>query len=132
MKYYVYLADDNKTICSVSCDKTDNSIEIDTDKPIEDLAFGGYEYVNGELIKNNEKYNEFKSNEIRVLRDEICFPIIDRGKLWYDTLADWQLEELNNWYHAYLDLPNTYAEKKARGEVFNIEDIIPENPKWLK
>lgn len=117
MKYYVILADDNKTITAVYQDNVDGTIEIDTDKPIEDLAFGGYEYVNGELIENEQKHNELKMNEIRVLRDEICFPIINRGELWYNTLADWQIEELNNWYRAWLDAPET--------------KVIPEKPTWL-
>lgn len=117
MKYYVYLADDNKTICSVSCDKIDNSIEIDTEIPIDDLSFGGYEYVDGQIVKNDERYNEFKSNEIRELREDVCFPIINRGELWYRTLTDEQVEELNQWYVNWLDAPQTKN--------------IPEKPTWL-
>ena len=118
MKYYVYLADDNKTICSVSYDKMDDSIEIDTEIPSDDLAFSGYQYINGQLVKNDKNYNEYKLNEIRELRDEICFPIINRGELWYNTLTSKQLEELNVWYRDWLDATQT--------------KVIPEKPNWLK
>lgn len=57
-------------------------------------------------------------NQLRARREEECFVIINRGQLWYDTLTDWQLEELDGWYKAWLNITDT--------------KIIPERPTWLK
>ena len=54
---------------------------------------------------------------LRKKREEICFPIINRGKLWYDSLSSEQYQELKNWYKKWLDVTET--------------NIIPETPKWL-
>lgn len=54
---------------------------------------------------------------VRELRKIECFSIINRGKAWYDTLTPLQLQELKNWYHAWLDVTET--------------KIIPARPKWL-
>lgn len=59
MKYYIKLADDNKTICGVAFDKEDGTIEIELEKEIDDIAFGGYQYINGKIIENVEKHNEY-------------------------------------------------------------------------
>lgn len=53
----------------------------------------------------------------RKRREVECFPIIDRGRLWYDTLTEDQLSELKTWYQAWLDGTNTQT--------------IPEKPEWL-
>lgn len=55
---------------------------------------------------------------LRLIRDTVVFPIINRGLLWYMRLSEEQLEELDEWYTAWLDAPET--------------GIIPETPKWLE
>ena len=54
---------------------------------------------------------------LRKKREEICFPIINRGKLWYDSLSSEQYQELKDWYKKWLDVTET--------------NIIPETPKWF-
>ena len=54
---------------------------------------------------------------LRKKREEICFSIINRGKLWYDSLSSEQYQELKDWYKKWLDVTET--------------NIIPETPKWL-
>ena len=54
---------------------------------------------------------------LRKKREEICFPIINRGKLWYDSLSSEQYQELKDWYKKWLDVTET--------------NIIPKTPKWL-
>lgn len=62
--------------------------------------------------------NEKESLDIlRKKREEICFPIINRGKLWYDSLSSEQYQELKDWYKKWLNVTET--------------NIIPETPKWL-
>jgi len=54
---------------------------------------------------------------LRGYRNEVCFTVINRGKLWYDTLTEEQVEELRLWYNEWLDVTNT--------------KVIPTKPKWL-
>lgn len=66
-------------------------------------------------IVENEKMPE--DELIRIRREEECFPIINRGSLWYERLTDAQKEELEEWYQAWLDAPET--------------KVVPEKPQWL-
>lgn len=59
--------------------------------------------------------------EIKILRErraEECFPIINRGALWYADLTESQKTELSDWYHMWLDVTETH--------------IVPVVPTWLK
>ena len=56
--------------------------------------------------------------QLRYRREEECFSIINRGSLWYATLTDEQVEELNKWYQNWLDCTETLE--------------ISEKPEWLK
>lgn len=44
---------------------------------------------------------------IRKEREKECFPIINRGALWYNKLSEEQKQELSEWYEAWLDAPAT-------------------------
>lgn len=57
-------------------------------------------------------------DQLRYQREEECFLIINRGQLWYDTLTEEQLADLQAWYKAWLDVTETKT--------------IPEKPTWLK
>lgn len=67
------------------------------------------------------KYNKYDrktlENTLRVRRELECFPIVNRGKLWYDLLTNDQLEELRTWYNKWLDATRTL--------------IAPIKPIWL-
>ena len=54
---------------------------------------------------------------LRELREQTCFKVINRGKLWYDCLTPLQLSELKTWYHAWLNVTDT--------------KVIPKTPSWL-
>lgn len=56
-------------------------------------------------------------NILRRRRETECFPIVNRGKTWYNLLTDAQFTELNHWYLCWLDVTET--------------GIIPTIPKWL-
>ncbi len=60
---------------------------------------------------------EIKDN-FRQQREVECFPIINRGQLWYDGLTEEQKIELKKWYQAWLNVTETLE--------------IPEKPSWLK
>lgn len=79
-----------------------------------------------DLVLTKEQEEEIKTielNNIREQRQIECFAIINRGKLWYDTLTEEQVSELNVWYNEWLNLPNKYT----GGEI-----IYPKKPNWLK
>lgn len=50
-------------------------------------------------------------------REEECFPVINRGKMWYDQLTEEQYLELRQWYFDWLNVTETR--------------IIPTRPAWL-
>lgn len=54
---------------------------------------------------------------IRARRESECFSIINRGKLWYESLTQEQTIELRSWYYAWLNAPET--------------GIVPPRPKWI-
>jgi hypothetical protein len=45
--------------------------------------------------------------EIRIRRTVECFVVTDRGKLWYDSITQQQLQELKTWHTAWLAAPET-------------------------
>jgi len=51
-------------------------------------------------------------------RERECFPIINRGAAWYNTLSKKQEQELTQWYEAWLDVTET--------------NQPPSKPEWLK
>lgn len=54
---------------------------------------------------------------LRKERERICFPIINRGKFWYDNLTNEQYSELKKWYEDWLNVTET--------------KVIPITPKWV-
>lgn len=75
----------------------------------------------GVLIKNENKQKEIEEelelNELRSQREKVCYPIINRGELWYSRLTNEQKAELDSWYQSWLDVTET--------------KIVPEKPEWL-
>lgn len=61
---------------------------------------------------------KYLKSDIRMKRDAECFSIINRGQLWYSTLTEEQLIELNAWYQAWLNATETL--------------VIPDKPIWLE
>lgn len=77
---------------------------------------GKTKYINNDFdfTDNDESY--IKDN-IRIFRKELCFDIVNRGQVWYNTLTENQKQELQIWYQSWLDAPETL--------------IIPNKPSWL-
>jgi hypothetical protein len=65
---------------------------------------------------------------LRQKREQCCFPVINRGQLWYDQLSSEQYIELVNWYNAWLDVTKTLIAPKAPAwlnkKLNNKEDIL--------
>ena len=84
--------------------------------------FTSYRMRDGTLVfdegKDAQAQSEAAKAEYRRRRELECFPIINRGQLWYATLSVKQLAELTAWYTAWLKVTETKT--------------IPERPAWLE
>ena len=69
-------------------------------------------------MENKKVYHIGRIAHIRDRRAKECFPVINRGKPWYDTLTDEQKTELTEWYNAWLNATETL--------------VIPKKPEWIK
>ena len=65
-----------------------------------------YSFEEGKLIKHSI-LSEVEQDHIRARRNRECFPIINRGNVWYDMLDTEEKEELGKWYQEWLDAPAT-------------------------
>ena len=84
--------------------------------------------VGEEEVLVEREYNDYveivrRSNEqiiedLRRRREYECFPYINRGNLWYDTLTSEQKAEFQEWYQSWLNVTETLA--------------APTKPDWLK
>ena len=115
MKYYIKLADDNETICGVANSKEDGTIEVETKGEINDLTFGGYKYVSGKIIVDEQRYNEYlyeeKINELRAKREPLL-TAFDKYKSNVNYGVEFESEEQREkiiaWYRLLLEL-NEFA-----------------------
>lgn len=100
-----------------------DGVEIEPPDDLEhfEVNFKAYKAENGVLIYDEGKDTILKSEayitDLRDQRKYECFPYINRGELWYETLSETQVTELNVWYNAWLDVTETL--------------VIPEKPLWL-
>lgn len=87
-----------------------------------EMFFAAYRYANNRLIFDTDQKSALEKadqiQEITKRRDAECFPIINRGRLWYNNLTNEQLSELNLWYQCWLEATETLS--------------IPKKPEWLK
>lgn len=72
----------------------------------------------GEYIEISKRSDEQVLEDLRMKREKECFPYINRGQLWYDTLTQEQKEEFMQWYQDWLNVTKTLKE--------------PTKPEWLK
>lgn len=91
---------------------------VDVEGQEEKEAYDETEDILVYIPYTEEELAEKRKDEIRQQREYECFPIINRGAFWYDTLTTSQKDELRLWYHAWLDAPET--------------GLIPERPTWLE
>lgn len=73
---------------------------------------------NGKVVATEHQVTEEEIlNSLRYKREQECFPIINRGQLWYNKLTPEQIEELDQWYNDWLNVTETKVE--------------PSKPEWL-
>jgi hypothetical protein len=54
---------------------------------------------------------------LRNIRDFLCFRVVNRGGVWYNTLTEQEKTELMEWYLAWLNITET--------------KVVPKEPEWL-
>ncbi|MBQ3517966.1 MAG: DUF2977 domain-containing protein [Clostridia bacterium] len=100
-----------------------NGIEIEAPSDLEhfEVNFEAYQVKDGVLIFDEDKRSQLDNqhilDDLRFEREQQCFPIVNRGQLWYEMLSETQVAELQLWYQAWLDVTETL--------------LIPERPGWL-
>ena len=88
------------------------------------VADGRHKFCNGQIIfdgrakRNRAACEEALKKELREERARICFPVVNRGTVWYKTLTEEQRAELESWYDAWLRVTETL--------------VSPETPVWVK
>ena len=118
------LIDENKYLTCFCIDaELENGIEVAEPYDLESFIdiFRAYKYEDGNLILDEQKLQSVNdahiADELRFKREKACFPIINRGELWYSRLTVGQKEELDAWYQAWLDVTDT--------------KVLPDMPAWL-
>lgn len=100
-----------------------NSVEVSapTNFTFFEANFRAYKYSDGKLVFDKQRLQDLtydeKVEELRQRREVECFSIVDRSRLWYDSLTPYQINELREWYEAWLQVTKTLE--------------VPEKPEWL-
>ena len=81
-------------------------------------AYDEEEEIRVYIPHSSEELKALELAEFRRYRSSKCFPIINRGAVWYDRLTEEQKAELREWYQAWLDVTETR--------------VIPQKPEWLE
>ena len=88
------------------------------------ITDGKHKYADGQIVtaagseSSLLRHRQLNQQMLRGKRERVCFPIINRGSVWYETLTEAQAQEVRAWYRAWLDATETLTEPAA--------------PAWLK
>lgn len=100
---------------AIECSEPDDMVTFEN-------HFASFRVRDGTLLLDTERLKALSDAEaltaFRAQRAVECFPIINRGQLWYNRLTAQQREELQNWYQAWLDVTQTLT--------------VPVKPDWIK
>ena len=92
-------------------------------------------HIKEPIYEKQKEYVAYTQDEIlenlRYIRQNECFSVINRGILWYNLLTEEQQAELNTWYRQWLDITDIYKNAYERDVNFDINSIIPTKPSWL-
>lgn len=116
--------DENGFVLEMSLGGNIGGIDVELPQNVTDYIenFRAYQLIDGKLLKNEEYaialVEEQEKKQLRRLREVECFKIVNRGILWYNTLTEEQKQELDAWYHQWLDVTETL--------------VIPENLEWIE
>ena len=119
----ILINEDKYLTCFCIDAELENGIEVADPEDLETFidTFRAYKYEDGNLLLDEKKLQDVNdahiADKLRLKRQKVCFPYINRGYLWYSKLTEEQKAELDSWYQAWLDVTET--------------KLIPDAPKWL-
>lgn len=97
------------------------NINVELPEGFEAENYAAYRLIDGALVLDADRLAALqladRQNAIRARRERECYPVINRGQLWYEGISLARLAELRQWYKAWRDAPATL--------------IIPDRPAWL-
>ena len=97
------------------------NIEVEEPEGFSPDNFQAWKYDGEKLVYDGEQAKvlqaERNKDEIRFERQRVCFPVVNRGQFWYDTLTQNEKNEIREWYQKWLDAPET--------------GVVPEKLSWL-
>ena len=102
------------TIETFASNENYNIVEIDENLitiPLSKIDFTNREF---DIEKYHTRIKEKHINDLRKLRAIQCFSVIDRSKIWWDTLSEEQVSEIKDWYNEWLDIPNQQLQSVER------------------
>jgi len=102
------------TIETFASNENYNIVEIDENLitiPLSKIDFTNREF---DIEKYHTRIKEKYINDLRKLRAIQCFSVVDRSKIWWDTLSEEQVSEIEDWYNEWLDIPNQQLQSVER------------------
>lgn len=102
----IYIVDDRPTLYFEGVEELATGTVEDSVWDVYCTDRSAWQIENGKFIAL-KPFEELRANTIRNRRERECFPIINRGSLWYNKLTEQQKAELSTWYEAWLDAPET-------------------------
>lgn len=98
-----------------------DSVEVVQPADFARQQYRAYRLLDGILTLDEDRLTSLqladRQNAIRARRERECYPVINRGQLWYEGIGLARLAELRQWYKAWRDAPATL--------------IVPDRPAWL-
>ena len=110
---YDFVKNDWKLVDGISVKHIAKNFEIDLNfdniRVLDNTFFDLVARDNYSLMTDYEK-GQYIDSYYRHRREIKCYPIINRGKLWYDLLTEARYSQLEDWYHDWLDVTETHKE----------------------
>ncbi len=130
--------DENGYVIDWALAGDNGGIDVPEPDDLEEFIFcpTGYKVVDGLLQKDDTRDRaqriEKQKEALRQQRETECFPVINRGWMWYSSLNHLQWIELKKWYLGWLNVTETLCAPERPSWMDNIDtSAIPDRPIWL-
>ena len=130
--------DENGYVIDWALAGDNGGIDVPEPDDLEEFIFcaTGYKVVDGLLQKDDTRDRaqriEKQKEALRQQRETECFPVINRGWMWYSSLNLLQWIELKKWYLEWLNVTETLCAPERPSWMDNIDtSAIPDRPIWL-
>jgi hypothetical protein len=94
------------TIEAFASNQDYNIVEIDENLITIPLSKNDFTNRVFDIEKYHNRVKQKHVADLRKLRIAECFSVVDRSKIWWDTLSEQQVNEIKDWYNEWLNIPN--------------------------